>query len=396
MTGLDVLAPTCASEVGLDPTALGRLRDVLQADIASDRLPGAVALVARHGRTAWQGAWGRRDPAACDAMRIDTIFRIYSMTKPIVSVAAMMLVEQGRLQLTDPVGRFLAEFASTPVGVAREGRLESRPADRPMTVHDLLRHTSGLTYEFTGDSPVQRLYAQARVGDRSRTNAEASRVLAELPLLCSPGAQWEYSRSTDVLGRLVEVVADQALGAFLAERITGPLGMVDTGFHVPAAHHARIAEPFPIDPDVGTPVRLIDVRTPAPFESGGGGMVSTAPDYARFLQMLLDGGTLDGVRLLGRKTVELMTADHLGSIPVASPLLVPGYGFGLGFAVRLHAGLAPTPGTVGQYGWGGIGGTAFWVDPRERLVALFLSQAPGRRDHYRDLFRNMVHAALID
>lgn len=390
-------APVAPETVGLSTAALARLREALARDIDAGGLPGAVALVARRGRTAWLDALGARAPdAPGEPMRPDAIFRIYSMTKPIVSAATLMLVEEGRLQLSDAVGRWLPEFAAPQVGVERDGQLALEPARRPITVHDLLRHTSGLTYEFTGESAVQRLYQQARLGERRRTNAQASVALAALPLACQPGARWEYSRSTDVLGRLLEVVDGRPLGALLAARILGPLGMADTGFHVPAAQHHRIAEPFATDPDDGSAVRLIDVRAPVAFESGGGGLVSTAADYARFLQMLLAGGTLDGVRLLGRKTVEWMTADHLGSIAADSPLLAPGQGFGLGFAVRTHAGLSTTAGSVGQYAWGGIGGTTFWVDPREELVAVLLTQAPGRRDRYRELFRAMVYAAVKD
>jgi CubicO group peptidase (beta-lactamase class C family) len=211
-----------------------------------------------------------------------------------------------------------------------------------------------------------------------------------------PGARWEYSRSTDVVGRLVEVLAGQSLGSFLGERILAPLGMVDTDFHVPAQKHQRLAEAFAKDPETGAAVQLVEVRDRPLFESGGGGLVSTAMDYARFLQMLLNNGTLDGKRLLSRKTIEYMTADHLGPITGASDLLIPGYGFGLGFAVRMHAGIAQVPGSVGQYFWGGLAGTTFWVDPAEQLFALMLIQGPGQREYYRVLFRDMVYAAFAD
>jgi CubicO group peptidase (beta-lactamase class C family) len=209
-----------------------------------------------------------------------------------------------------------------------------------------------------------------------------------------PGAQWEYSRSTDTLGRLVEVLSGRTLGEFLSERILDPLGMVDTGFHVPQEKQHRLADAFPSDPDSGAPVRLVKVTEPPRFESGGGGLVSTAIDYARFLQMLQNGGSLDGVRLVGRKTLEWMTADHLGTIPSQSTLLPPGHGFGLGFAVRLQAGIDTTPGSVGQYFWSGLAGTTFWVDPREELYALLLVQAPNQREYCRTLFRSLVYAAL--
>lgn len=339
--------PTAArpEEVGLSSARLASLGDALRERIEAGHLPGAVALVARDGRVAWHEALGRRDPAADDPMRTDAVFRIYSMTKPLVSVGAMMLVEEGRLLLGDPVGRHLPELAT--MGVAKPDGAGTEFAARAITVQDLLRHTSGLTYEFRGDGPVHRAYMDAKIYRRTQTNAEQVATLAVLPLLHHPGARWEYSRSTDVLGRLIEVVAGQTLGTFLAERVTGPLGMVDTAFHVPARDHGRLAGGFERDPDTGAAVSLLEVREPPRFESGGGGMVSTAVDYARFMQMMLDGGRLGDVRLLSRKTVELMTADHLGPIPGDGDLLPPGHGFGLGFAVRRERGMAPVPGSAG-------------------------------------------------
>ena len=388
--------PTAArpEEVGLSSARLASLGDALRERIEAGHLPGAVALVARDGRVAWHGAFGRRDPAADDPMRTDAVFRIYSMTKPLVSVGAMMLVEEGRLLLGDPVGRHLPELAT--MGVAKPDGAGTEFAARPITVQDLLRHTSGLTYEFRGDGPVHRAYMDAKIYRRTQTNAEQVATLAVLPLLHHPGARWEYSRSTDVLGRLIEVVAGQTLGTFLAERVTGPLGMVDTAFHVPARDHGRLAGGFERDPDTGAAVSLLEVREPPRFESGGGGMVSTAVDYARFMQMMLDGGRLGDVRLLSRKTVELMTADHLGPIPGDGDLLPPGHGFGLGVAVRRERGMAPVPGSAGTFYWGGMAGTTFWVDPVERLTAVLMIQAPGQREHYRMLFRDMVYAAIAD
>jgi CubicO group peptidase (beta-lactamase class C family) len=388
--------PTAArpEEVGLSSARLASLGDALRERIEAGHLPGAVALVARDGRVAWHEALGRRDPAADDPMRTDAVFRIYSMTKPLVSVGAMMLVEEGRLLLGDPVGRHLPELAT--MGVAKPDGAGTEFAARPITVQDLLRHTSGLTYEFRGDGPVHRAYMDAKIYRRTQTNAEQVATLAVLPLLHHPGARWEYSRSTDVLGRLIEVVAGQTLGTFLAERVTGPLGMVDTAFHVPARDHGRLAGGFERDPDTGAAVSLLEVREPPRFESGGGGMVSTAVDYARFMQMMLDGGRLGDVRLLSRKTVELMTADHLGPIPGDGDLLPPGHGFGLGVAVRRERGMAPVPGSAGTFYWGGMAGTTFWVDPVERLTAVLMIQAPGQREHYRMLFRDMVYAAIAD
>lgn len=394
--------PTAApAQVGLSAERLDRLSKVLEAEVARGRVPGAVALISRNSRVAYFETFGQRRPAPGAAapgepMTKDSIFRIYSMTKPIVSVAAMMLWEEGRFLLDDPVGKYLPELAGVKVAPPGGGSLEQVPAARKITIQDLFRHTSGLTYEFRGNSPVHKMYMEAKIYSRHQTNAEQTATLGRMPLIHQPGTRWEYSRSTDVLGRLIEVLSGQTLGAFLQDRIFAPLAMVDTAFHVPQEKHSRLAEAFAKDPESGATVQLLEVRSAPKFESGGGGLVSTATDYARFLQMMLNRGTLDGTRLLSRKTVELMTADHLGNITGAADLLVPGYGFGLGFAVRLHPGIATMPGSVGQYFWGGLAGTTFWVDPAENLFALLLIQAPGQREYYRMLFRDMVYSAFAD
>jgi CubicO group peptidase (beta-lactamase class C family) len=329
-------------------------------------------------------------------MTTDAIFRIYSMTKPVVSVAVMMLVEQGRLLLTDPVAKFLPEFADQRVAVERDGQILLEPVRQPATVQDLLRHTAGLTYEFLGSAHVQRLYAQAQIGSRERSNAAFSETLAAMPLFHQPGSQWAYSRATDVLGRLLEVITGQALGELLKHTIFGPLGMRDTAFSVPETDHSRIAEPFAHDPDGGIPMRVLNPREVPALEAGGGGLMSTTRDYARFLQCLLNRGQLDGVRLLGSHTVDFMTADHLGSIPSQDALLPPGHGFGLGFAVRTQAGVSPIPGSVGTYHWGGIAGTTFFVDPAEDFFGILMTQAPNQRDHVRNLFRCLAYATLAN
>ena len=383
-------------EVGLSQAALDRLSTALNDRIASGHIPGAVALVARHGKVAYHHAFGRLDPSSDAPMGTGAIFRIYSMTKAIVSVAVMMLWEDGRLMLGDPIGKYIPAFNDTKVGVVSGDSYTLTAPRTPITIQDLLRHTSGLTYEFRGAGPIHKAYAEARIARLKQTNADQVNELAGLPLLHQPGTVWEYSRSTDVLGRLVEVISGQTLGAFLSERILTPLGMTDSGFSVPQTHHARIAEPFAKDPETATDVALLDIRRDAIFESGGGGMVATTMDYARFLAMLLGNGRLGSTRLLGRKTIELMTSDHLGTISGAADLLPPGYGFGLGFAVRTHPGMAPFPGSVGNYFWGGAAGTTFWVDPAERLYAVLMIQAPVQREHYRVLFRDMVYAAIAD
>ena len=383
-------------EVGLGTDRLARLSAILRERIEAGQIPGAVVAIVRNDRLAYLEAFGKRDPAAPDAMRKDSLFRIYSMTKPIVSVAAMMLWEEGRLLLNDPVSKFIPGFANQKVMVERAGRVELVPADNAATVQDLLRHTSGLTYEFRGTGPAQRAYMEAKVYRRNQTNTDQANTLGSLPLAYQPGTHWEYSRSTDVLGRVVEVASGQPLGQFLDSRILQPLGMTDTAFHAPTDKHSRLAGGFAKDPETGLDVSLLDVREPAKFESGGGGLVSTAMDYARFLQMMLNNGQLNDTRLLSRKTVELMTADHLGQIKGSADLLPPGYGFGLGFAVRLQPGISVMPGSTGQYFWGGAAGTSFWVDPAERLFAVLMIQAPGPREYYRVMFRDLVYSAIVD
>jgi CubicO group peptidase (beta-lactamase class C family) len=386
MTDLPVAKP---EDVGLSAAALDRLSAALRDRVAAAHVPGAVALVARHGKIAYHQAFGAIAPGGAP-MTTDAIFRIYSMTKPIVSVAVMMLWEEGRLLLSDPISKYIPAFAETKFGIERA------PAARAITVQDLLRHTSGLTYEFRGNGPVHKAYIEARVARLKQTNADQVATLAALPLLHQPGTQWEYSRSTDVLGRLVEVISGQTLGAFLTARILAPLGMTDTAFSVPEKDHGRVAEAFAKDPEGGADVSLLDVKRPALFESGGGGLTGTAMDYARFCAMLANNGRLGDVRLLGRKMIELMTSDHLGGIPANPDLLPPGHGFGLGFAVRTSAGMAPFPGSVGNYYWSGAAGTSFWVDPAERLYAVLMIQAPVQREYYRLLFRDLVYAAVTD
>lgn len=384
-------AATAPEEAGLTAAGVSRLTAVMQRQVDARHVPGVSMLIARGGKVGYRRDIGALRPDG-PPLPGDAIFRIYSMTKPIVSVALMMLVEEGRLFIGDPLAKFVPEFANPRVGVEKDGKLELVAAERPITVQDLLRHTSGLTYAFTGVSAVQRLYAKARLGAPDLTNAQLVAALAKLPLIDQPGTSWDYGHSTDVVGRIIEIVSGQSLGAFLQERILTPLGMSDTAFFVPPDKQDRVAKPFAKDPDTGETVTLTETN----FESGGGGLWSTMDDYERFAQMLYLGGALGNTRLLGRKTLEFMTADHLGPhVRIGTAfLLAPGYGFGLGFAVRREVGLAPTPGTPGEFFWGGIAGTAFWIAPKEELIAMMMIQAPGQRDYYRQLFRILVHAAL--
>jgi CubicO group peptidase (beta-lactamase class C family) len=376
-----------------------RLLTTLQSEIDRGRLPGAVVMLSRHGKVEMLESLGQQNPNDGTTMALDSIFRIYSMTKPIVSVAIMMLMEQGKLLLSDPVGKYLPEFAKQQLAVEVDGQVSTMAA-KPATVQDLLRHTAGLTYEFLGNSPAQKAYRNAKIGMglRDASNAEFSKTLAAQPLQYEPGTVWEYSRATDVLGALVEAVSGQTLGNFLSDQIFKPLKMLETGFSVPADKHHRIAEPFTKDPDGGIQLKLINIQDQPKFESGGGGLASTIHDYARFLQFMLNKGELDGVRLLSSHTVDFMTADHLGDMPISPAssitLLPPGHGFGLGFAVRKETGISTVPGSAGVYYWGGIAGTSFFVDPQLNMFAILMIQAPNQRDYYRPLFRNLVYAAL--
>ncbi|MFO1111029.1 MAG: serine hydrolase domain-containing protein [Bradyrhizobium sp.] len=388
--------PTARPEaIGLSSQRLQKLSDAFKREVDKGTLPGATVLVARKGQIGWFDAIGRQSPLAAAPMAHDTIFRIFSMTKPIVSIGIMQLLEDGHFLLNDPVAKFIPEFSETKVGVENNGKLELVPAKRQMTVQDLLRHTSGLTYDHTGSGLVQQLYQQSRLRSRKITNAEHATMLAAMPLICQPGAEWNYSRSTDILGRIIEVVSGKTLGAYLTECILAPLQMAETAFYTGEQNAGRLAEPFAKDPWNGEDVKLFNMLEKPVMESGGGGLVSTTMDYARFCQMLLNGGSLDGVRIIGRKTLELMASDHLAADVVIKGDLVPaGHRFGLGFAVRTEAGIAPFLGSAGQFFWSGMAGTFFWIDPAEELFAVFMMQGPGQRQHTRSLVRNLVYAAV--
>jgi len=386
------------ADLGLCPQRTSRLRAIVQDEVDRQRVPGAVLLLARRGRIGLFDALGVQDPAGSAAMQRDTIFRLYSMTKPIVSVAVMMLLEQGKFLLCDPVQKYLPEFANQQVAVERDGIVTLQPVLRASTVHDLLRHTAGLTYEFSGESAVQRMYRERHVNFRApgMDNAAATQLLAGIPLMFQPGSVGDYSRATDVLGRLIEVWSGMGLGEFLRRHVLEPLGMHDTGFFVPPAKYSRIAQPFARDPEGAALAPMFDVCEPPLLESGGGGLVGTAMDYARFLQMMLNRGHLDGVRLLGPRIVDYMTCDHLGAIAANASLLEPGEGFGLGFAVRTSPGVTPVPGSVGTYYWSGMGGTSFFVDPARDMFAIMMVQGINQRSYYRQQFRTLVYATLLD
>jgi CubicO group peptidase (beta-lactamase class C family) len=402
-------------DVGFSSERLKRVTDAFRSEVDKGAIPGAVVLIARNGKIAYLEAFGFQNRESKKAMTTDAIFRIASMSKPITSVAVMMLVEEGKIQLLDPVSRYLPEFKGVQVGVERlntttgNSELIGEPPRQEMTVQDLLRHTSGLTYGIFGKSLVKQAYNEANLFDRNQTLAEFVSKIAKLPLAYHPGTTWEYSHSTDVLGRIVEVVSGVTLDQFVADRIAKPLGLFDTGFYVPAEKLDRLAE-TQIDPTTGKRWPTFDVTNRPNWLAGGSGMVSTASDYVRFAQMLLNGGQLDQVRLLSPRTVSFMTSDHLwpgvAFSPVTLNLFEPlgiaptpkvGQGFGLGFVVRMQEGRNPMPGSPGEYFWAGIWGTSFWVDPKEKLITVLMMQAaPLQARYYRSLIRNLTSQALIE
>jgi len=396
--------PTAKPEqVGLSSQRLERLGQTIKTQIANERFPGAVVLIARKGKIAYFEPFGQRDPASGAPMSRDAIFRLYSMTKPFVSVAAMMLAEEGKLTLADPVSKYFPQLVNLQVAVAgkdADGKTTYTlvKADTPVTVQDLLRHTSGFVYGgFTPNERVKVAYNTLGVMGEV-TPAEQIERLAQAPLAHQPGTAWEYSISTDVLGRVIEKVSGMSLGDFLAERVFVPLRLSDTAFVVPKDKVARLAQPFAVDKETGKPITLFDVTVAHKNDAGGHGSAGTAGDYARFLQMMLNGGQLDGARLLSRATVAYMTSDHLDTIKPAIPFSA-GYGFGLGFAVRKGNGVAAAPGSAGEYNWGGAAGTAFWIDPKEEMVVVIMTQTvPGvaaqRID--RTQWRQAVYQALVD
>lgn len=393
------------AELGFSPERLDRISTVLTEAVQHKLMPGAVLLIARHGKIGYFQSVGALTPDAETPMPTDALFRIYSMSKPITVVAALILAEQGRITFDEPIAKLIPAFSHMEVGVARPNPsgsdipvMQLVPADRPITVQDLMRHTSGMTYGVFGDSLVKRAYREAHLFAGDFDNAEFADRIARLPLAYQPGTTWEYGHSTDILGRLVEVASGESLFQFEKENLLDPLGMTDTSFYVAdPAKQGRIAEPFADDRTLGTDATVNDPRVARRWQSGGGGMVSTATDYARFLQMLLNGGTLDGRRYLSPHTVAYMTSDQLGPVAqLPGHIAAPGYGFGLGVAVRIAPGQAGYPGTIGDWFWGGAAGTYFWVDPKNDMFTVFMMQSPKNRVPLRSLLRDLVYAALVD
>jgi CubicO group peptidase (beta-lactamase class C family) len=409
---MDTLPLVSPEQVGLSAARLDRVRQWMRRWVDGGQLPGLTVCVMRKGELAFAETYGKADVERNKPLRPDTIFRFYSMTKPITSVAIMTLYEQGHFQLDDPISKFIPAFANNRVyaGIAF-GKISSSPAERDITFRDLLTHTSGLTYGFMEANPVDALYrAKEGIGDFSAIQTSLKELvekLATYPLIAQPGKAWNYSVSVDVLGYLVEVISGQPFDVYLREKILKPLGMVDTDFYVPGDKHERFAANYQRSPE--GKLKLIDDPAKSPYlaprkvPSGGGGLVSTAWDYLRFCKFMLNKGELDGVRLLGRKTVELMTTNHLKGdmadmgMPRFSESPYYGIGFGLGFAVMLDPAKAHILGTPGEYNWGGAASTAFWCDPAEDLAVVMLTQLmPSSTYPLRRELRVLTYQAIVD
>jgi CubicO group peptidase (beta-lactamase class C family) len=359
----------------------------MESHIAAGRLAGGIGLIMRRGHLGYCETWGCGDKEAGTPMREDAIFRIYSMTKAVTGVAAMLLFEEGAFDLADPIAQFMPEFREMRVAVESQNPTTGKlvligtlPATRPITVLDLMRHTAGFNYAGPHDQNGDLLYQQAGIEPtlRGLTSPEFVTRLAAIPLVRQPATAWDYGFGTDVLGRLVEILSGQTLAEFFKQRIFQPLGMPDTAFHVPAKKWQRLVPIYSRSPagEVQTMTGPIQdsFRHPPTMFAGGGGLTSTAFDYLRFIRMLLNGGALDGERLLSPLTVDLMRSDVLGNLPVVSPLLAPGLGFGLTFAISKGPSQTATLAPAGQYRWGGAAGTAFWIDPSQNMVSLFMIQ----------------------
>jgi CubicO group peptidase (beta-lactamase class C family) len=393
--------PVIASS--FSPAKLARIGDYFQNEIATGKIPGAILLIQQHGHPVYFQNFGVRDVATRHPMTPDTIFRLYSMSKPITSVAAMMLVEDGKLSLGDPISKYIPAFADVKVGVEKPDEtgklaLVLEPIKRPITIEDLLRQTSGITYGFYGDSAVRKLYAHSDLFDGDFDNAQFVARLVKLPLAEQPETLWDYGHSTDVLGRVIEIASGQSLFAFEKQRLLDPLGMTDTAFYVAdAAKRPLLAEPLPDDRFVSPVAGIRDPMLPRRWESGGAGMVGTMGDYARFAQMLLNGGTLDGRRYLKSETVAAMTSDHIGlQTHIAHDYFYfpgAGSGFGLGFAVRT-AQAAETPSPPGEYRWDGVAGTFFFIDPHDDMFVICMMQSPSQRGRIETAVRDLIYQAL--
>jgi CubicO group peptidase (beta-lactamase class C family) len=396
-TGLAPVGAVMPFAMELSRSRLDRISDFFTHEVAAGKIPGAIVSIQRHGRPVYSRTFGVRDIATGAPMTSDTIFRLYSMSKPITAVAAMTLVEEGKLSLSDPLSKYIPAFADVKVGVESTGadgkpRLDLVPLERPIVIQDLLRHSSGLVYDYVVFGLIKQVYVDADILAGDFDNAELAQRIAKLPLAYQPGTIWAYGYSFDILSRVIEVVSGQSLQQFEQQRLFGPLGMTGTGFYVTdPAQQGLVAEPLPSDPVRENP------RIRRRWESGGTGMVSTTADLTRFFQMLLNGGALDGRRYLSPKTVDLMLSDNIGPAGVKPWLYYyPGAGFrfGLGFAVRTEPGISPWPGSAGQVDWGGAAGTYFWIDRQEDMLVLLMVQTPTERGRIEAALKNMVYGAF--
>jgi CubicO group peptidase (beta-lactamase class C family) len=401
----DPLPRAKPEDVGLSSERLARIGETLKADIAAGRIPGGVIAIARHGRLVMLDAYGWRDKEAGVAMTTDTIFNIASMTKPMTTVGGLMLYEQGKLLIDDPLSKYFPKFANMRVAVRDNGEptADTVPANRQITIQDLMRHTSGIIYGGRGNTLVHKMYP-AGSSDASRDYDGAAFLdkLSTLPLLYQPATVWDYGFGLDILGLTIEKISGQSLGQYLQANLFAPLGMADTGFAISSEKAARYAKPLPADPDTGkAQARSPELTQPLKFECGGGCAASTATDYLRFAMMLMNHGRSGEARLLGPKTVDYMLSDQLGPniknlVGNADPTRAD-YGFGLGLAVRTTPGVVRMMGSVGQFSWPGASGTDWWVDPKEELAVVYLSAAPGPiRWHYRQKINALVYQAIID
>jgi CubicO group peptidase (beta-lactamase class C family) len=388
---------------GFSRARLGRFRPAMEREVERGSFNGAVALIARNGQIVHHEAYGHQDNARRVPMTREAIFLLASMTKPLTSVATMMLMEEGRLKITDPIAQWLPELANLKVEVRDGGRFEDVPLQRPITVQDLLRHSSGLVYSDASPSArIRDMYKQHDIEAVTRqvTGDEMLRNLGTIPLLFQPGAQFFYSISTDVLGLLLERVSGQRLDRLIAERLTEPLGMRDTQWWVDPSRRSRVAESIASDPlsaSMWQTYRIEQDQAGKSYLKGGAGLVGTSGDYFRFVQMVANGGTLEGRRYLSPPTVNYMLSDHMGTMggsPMAST--GPGYGFGLGFAVRRQDGLGAATGHMGDAMWAGAWGTSFTIDRAEKLVGVFMAQGPSNRGHTRMVFKNLTYGAMVE
>ncbi|MBR1222838.1 beta-lactamase family protein [Bradyrhizobium sp. U87765 SZCCT0131] len=391
------------STAGFSAAGLGKIDSYFDNEVSSGKIPGAIVLIQRHGKPVYLKSFGVRDVTTRLPMSPDTIFRIFSMSKPITAVTAVMLIDQGKMKLDDPLSKYIPSFADVKVGVETRqpdgtAKLDLVPPDRPVTIEDLLRQSSGITYGFYGDTLVRKAYREANLFRPELTNATFADRIAKLPLEVQPGTIWDYGHSMDVMGRVIEVISGKSLYETEKAMLLDPLGMTDTAYYVAdPARFPLIAEPLPNDKTFVAALER-DVRQPTTWEAGGSGMVSTVTDYARFAQMLANGGELDGRRYMSEAAFRNMTTNHIAPATQVrkGPFYFPGdgFGYGLGFGVRIDRGDRDPPGSIGEFKWDGAGGTYFFVDPKNDMFVVFMVQSPSQRGRIHQELKKMIYEAL--